>query len=128
MDSLPLDVTTRAPISRQLANFALALRVEDIPADVMAQAKRHVLDSLGIALAASGYDYAARTAAAISGLAGIGSHPVIGMALRLPLRDAVMLNGALVHGLDYDDTHSDAIVHGSASAVPTALHMAREHG
>lgn len=128
MDSLPTELATRMPISSQLGDFATALRVSDIPVDVMEQAKRHILDSLGIAIAASGFDYAQRTIGAIHGLAGVGSHPVIGMPYRLPLRDAVMMNGALIHGLDYDDTHSDAIVHGSASAVPTALHMARENG
>lgn len=128
MDSLPAQLDTRAPISSQLGEFAAGLRMEQIPADVIAQAKRHMLDSLGIAIAASSYDYALRTATAIHGLAGTGHHPVIGLPMRLPLRDAVMMNGALIHGLDYDDTHSDAIVHGSASTVPTALHMAREHG
>ena len=128
MDSLPTALETRAPISSQLGDFATSLRVAQIPGDVMEQAKRHMLDCLGIALAASGFDYAQRTIGAIHGLAGTGSHPVIGMPYRLPLRDAVMMNGSLIHGLDYDDTHSDAIVHGSASAVPTALHMARENG
>jgi len=130
MDSLPaqLGTTASAPISTRLANFAAELRIEQIPADVVEQSKRHMLDALGIAIAASGFDYAKRTAGAIHGLAGTGSHPVIGMPMRLPLRDAVMMNGSLIHGLDYDDTHSDAIVHASASTVPTALHMAREHG
>lgn len=128
MDSLPTELATRTPISLELGEFATRLRVEDIPADVMDQAKRHMLDSLGIAIAASGFDYAKRTIGAIHGVAGAGSHPVIGMPYRLPLRDAVMMNGSLIHGLDYDDTHSDAIVHASSSTVPTALHMAREHG
>jgi len=128
MDSLPTALETREPISSQLGEFAVSLHVAQIPGDVMEQAKRHMLDSLGIALAASGFDYAQRTIGAINGLAGTGSHPVIGMPYRLPLRDAVMMNGTLIHGLDYDDTHSDVIVHSSASAVPTALHMARENG
>lgn len=92
------------------------------------QAKRHVLDSLGIALAASAEDYAKRTASAVAGLAGEGPHPVIGLPLRLPMRDAVLLDGSLIHGLDYDDTHGEAVVHGSASAVPVALHGALRHG
>ena len=29
---------------------------------------------------------------------------VIGMPVRLPMRDAVLMNGILAHGLDYDDT------------------------
>ena len=131
MDALPTnlaDAATTVPVSTQLAGFAAKLRAEDIPADVMEQAKRHLLDCLGIALASSGFDFAHRTANALQGLAGSGSHPVIGYSMKLPLRDAVMLNGTLMHGLDFDDTHSDAVVHGSASAVPTALGMAREHG
>ncbi len=131
MDALPTslaDTATTIPVSSQLATFAATLRAEEIPSDVMEQAKRHMLDCLGIALASSGFDFAHRTANALQGLAGAGSHPVIGYSMKLPLRDAVMLNGTLMHGLDFDDTHSDAVVHGSASAVPTALGMAREHG
>jgi 2-methylcitrate dehydratase PrpD len=133
MDALPGTLTdaetkNQAPISAQLAAFAANLRAEEIPADVVEQAKRHMLDCLGIALASTSFDFAHRTANALQSLAGAGAHPVIGYAMRLPLRDAVMLNGTLMHGLDFDDTHSDAVVHGSASAVPTALGMAREHG
>lgn len=130
MDALPsrLDADQATPLSSRLAEFAVALTPGDIPRDVMEQARRHMLDSLGIALAASGFDFAQRAASAIAGLAGEGAHPVIGFPLRLPLRDAVLLNGTLIHGLDYDDTHSDSVVHASASAVPTALHMARHHG
>ena len=131
MDALPAtlaDAAIATPISRQLADFASGLRPGDIPTDVIEQAKRHMLDCLGIALASTSFDFAHRTANALQSLAGAGAHPVIGYAMRLPLRDAVMLNGTLMHGLDFDDTHSDAVVHGSASAVPTALGMAREHG
>ena len=34
-------------------------------------------------------------------IAGSGSSNLIGLADKLPLRDAVLMNGALVHGLDY---------------------------
>jgi 2-methylcitrate dehydratase PrpD len=35
-----------------------------------------------------------------------------------------MLNGLLIHGLDYDDTHLAGVVHVSSTALPTALAMA----
>ena len=40
---------------------------------------------------------------------------------RLPLRDAALLNGMLMHGLDYDDTHMAGIVHLTVSVLPTLL-------
>ena len=37
---------------------------------------------------------------------GNGDYPVIGMPLSLLLRDQVLLNGTLIHGLDYEDRKS----------------------
>ena len=50
------------------------------------------------------------------------------MPLRLPLRDAAMVNGVLIHGLDFDDTHPSGVMHCSASAVPTMFAMAHSRG
>lgn len=50
------------------------------------------------------------------------------MPARLPLRDAVMMNGLLVHGLDFDDTHVPGVIHATASAFPTALGMGEHLG
>ena len=36
------------------------------------------------------------------------------------------MNGILVHGLDFDDTHPGAITHPSASAFPLALGLAAQ--
>ncbi len=46
---------------------------------------------------------------------------MIGMPAKLALRDAVLMNGMLVHGLEYDDTAIRARIHPSAFAVPCAL-------
>ena len=45
----------------------------------------------------------------------------MGTTHRLPARDAALLNGLLMHGLDFDDTHSGAVIHCSTSAVPLIL-------
>jgi 2-methylcitrate dehydratase PrpD len=111
------------PIALDLAHFATSLSFADIPAIVVERAKLHILDALGIALAASQYDFAQRTLHTLRALSTTGEVPVIGMRTALPLRDAVLMNGSLVHGLDFDDTHSGSIVHVSASALPTALGM-----
>jgi 2-methylcitrate dehydratase PrpD len=108
-------------IAEQLAQFAGAFSTQRIPAAVTARAKHLILDAVGIALASTTYDFAHRAMTAISGLAGAGDSAVIGMPARLPLRDAALLNGILVHGLDFDDTHSGGVIHATASVLPTVL-------
>ena len=110
-----------ATISQTLATFAAGLRYEDIPENVIERAKLHVLDCLGIGLASSGFEFGQRTINALVGLAGEGPYPVLGTPLGLPLRDALLANGTLIHGLDFDDTHSGGVIHASASAVPVML-------
>ncbi len=115
-----------ATLSQGLAAFAHDLAYDDIPLEVRERAKYLILDAAGIALASTAYTFAARIFAGIHALSGDGAGTVIGMKTPLPLRDAVLMNGALVHGLDFDDTHMGAIVHATASAFPCAMGVA-EH-
>lgn len=111
-----------ATVARQLADFSLGLTLDQVPEDVVDHARLCILDACGIALASSTFDFARRSLAGIQALADSeGTYPVIGHSLKLPLRDAVLLNGILVHGLDFDDTHAGSIVHCTASAWPLAL-------
>ena len=110
-------------LSADLAQFAISMRAEDIPADVRIRAKHLILDAIGIAYASTGYDFAHRTISALCEL-GAGDQPVIGMSARLNLRDSVVMNGLLIHGLDYDDTHVPGVIHATASCLPTALGVA----
>jgi 2-methylcitrate dehydratase PrpD len=108
-------------VAERLANFAAGLDFERIPPTVAARAKHLMLDAVGIALASTGFDFAHRTLTAIRGLAGEGPVPVIGFPASLPMRDAALVNGVLIHGLDFDDTHIGGVVHPTASLLPTVL-------
>lgn len=116
-----------ANIAQTLASFTADLTTDKIPEAVRERARHLILDAVGIALASTQYDFAHRT---LSGLRefGEGTSDVIGYGARLPLRDAVMMNGLLVHGLDYDDTHTEGVIHATASCFPTALGMAASTG
>jgi 2-methylcitrate dehydratase PrpD len=113
----------RHTLAGELARFALALRYEDIPAMVRERAKHLMVDAVGIALASSKYPFAAVSFAAMQEL-GSGVSPVIGIGRRLSLRDAVLMNGILIHGLDFDDTHSRGIIHATSSSFPCTLALA----
>ena len=107
--------------AQRYAQFAADLSWDTVPESVKERALLSILDALGVGLAATSFPFAQVTRNAIVELGGTGDYPVLGMADRLPLRDAVLLNGTLIHGLDFDDTHSASIVHGSASAVPLVI-------
>jgi 2-methylcitrate dehydratase PrpD len=115
-------------ISQKLAAFAQSLTYDALPERVRNRAKLHMLDVIGTACAATRFDFAHKAYAGLRSLGEPGTHAVIAMPGTLPLRDAVLMNGILAHGLDYDDTHPGAIVHPSSSAFPCALGMAEKTG
>lgn len=115
-------------IARTLADFVHDLRYEDIPAEVRERAKYLILDAVGIAMASTRYPFADAILTGIQEVGEPGDMPVIGMPGRLGMRDAVLMNGALVHGLDYDDTHMESVVHATAVTLPTALVVAAREG
>ena len=120
------DSTSQSSVSQHIAEFAASVTSESVPARVRERAKLHMLDVIGTALAATRFDFSHRALAGLLALGENGTHTVIGMPVRLALRDAVLLNGILAHGLDYDDTHPGAIVHPSSSAFPCALGVAEK--
>ncbi|MDZ4801880.1 MAG: MmgE/PrpD family protein [Bryobacteraceae bacterium] len=133
MSAVPASIGIRAAsvqsdstVAERLADFAHRLKYRDIPASVVDRAKLHMLDAIGTALVATRYDFARDIHAGLKSMDETGNHTVLGMDSRLPLRDAVLMNAALAHGLDYDDTHMAGIIHPSASALPCALGVA-EH-
>ena len=114
-------VASQNILSEALAEFVEEFDLERVPAEVIARAKLNILDALGIGFASVGFEFSRCLTSALLEIGGEGDYPIIGMDVRLTQRDSAHLNGTLIHGLDYDDTHSGAVVHTSASAVPTML-------
>ncbi|KRE44226.1 2-methylcitrate dehydratase [Knoellia sp. Soil729] len=112
-------------IAAQIGRWAADVTMEEVPERVVERALLHILDCVGLAYASSNYDFAKRALAAVSEF-GAGDTPVIGHSVRLSPRDAALLNGVLVHGLDYDDTHLGGVIHASASALPAAISVASD--
>ena len=115
-------------ISETLADFAAGFVLDDAPKAVVLRAKHLILDAVGCAFAARKEPFACRIAASVARLAGPGPRAVVGMDYRLPLRDAALVNGMLMHGLDYDDTHAGGVLHLTVSTFPAALATAAHAG
>jgi len=112
--------------ARAIAEFAADLRYEDLPTQVQEFAKYHILDTVGTSLAATHFDFAHRAVTGVSNPGESGNSTVIGMNVKLPLKDAALVNGILAHGLDYDDTHAAGPVHPSASVLPCTLVLSEQ--
>ena len=111
-------------VAQKIAHYVAVFRYEDIPQSTRERAKLLMLDAVGIAFASTQYDFAHRVLTGLSALNEGGRSSLIGLPGKLALRDSVIMNGVLVHGLDYDDTHIRAIIHATASAFPCALGVA----
>ena len=122
LDNLP---ATTGP-ARTLGEFACGLTFEHIPAAVLDRAKLLILDALGCGIASNAYGFSDAALAGATALGGVGRCSVIGRANRLPVRDAALVNGMLIHGLDFDDTHLASIIHATAACLPTALTFGEE--
>ena len=107
--------------SEGLAAFAEQLKFEDIPSDVIARVKLHILDILGIGLAASDMEFARIVVETARAWGGTPQSTVLRYGDRLPVPSAVLANGSFTHGLDFDDTHAESITHASTCVVPPAL-------
>lgn len=95
--------------------------MEAAPPGVRRVAKWHLLDALGVGLAAARLgvvDFAVEEALSYPAPEEAG---ILGYPTRHPAPMAALANGALIHGLDFDDTHAAAILHGSAAVLPAAL-------
>jgi 2-methylcitrate dehydratase PrpD len=107
--------------ARRLARFVLGLSLDDVPAPVTAQATLLALDTLGNALAAAGEDFGRAALGVAARLGGSPESALLGAPARVAAANAVLANATLAHGLDFDDTREDAIVHTGCVAVTTAL-------
>lgn len=116
-----------ATIAEAYAAFAVHLDFEALPVSTRERAKLLILDAIGIAFASTQYDFAHRALSGLRALSDPAEGPhgaVIGVSPGLPWRDAIVANGVLIHGLDFDDTHVEGVIHATASALPCALGLA----
>ncbi|EHK68014.1 MmgE/PrpD family protein [Achromobacter arsenitoxydans] len=104
-----------------LARFARGLTLASMPEAVREKSLLHIIDAIGLGIAAHQFDFSGPGLAGIRAAGAPGDATVIGGGAALQARDAAMANGYLMHGLDFDDTHPGAIVHPSVACLPAAL-------
>lgn len=110
-------------ITAELAGFSAGLSLERLPPAVTERAKLLMLDLLGNIVRAR-HDAestpALLSAARALGLAA-GNAAVFGDSARYTPAGAALLNAALGHSLDFDDTHAAGTLHPGCPVIPAAI-------
>ena len=115
---------TLADLTRALAERAIALCYDELPAPVRELAEQCILDYLGVAIAGS-QDPLVRIL--LDEMAEAGGSPqssIIGHSVRLPVVSAALVNGSAAHALDYDDVNMAMPGHPSVPILPGLLALA----
>ncbi len=115
------------PVSRRLADALSRVTYADLPAAVVADTQRAILDWLGSALAGA-LQPPARMAQRVAAGLGHSDEATVFAAGRSSAAGAALANGVASHILELDDIHKGSTVHAAAAVLPAALAVAeREH-
>lgn len=129
-------IEKRETTGRRLGDWAAKLTWEAVPPPVQRVAQRAVIDTVGVAVAATGKPPVLRVleAALLSGGWGNRDDAQVPVALPfgiapvrrwLPTTGAARVTATAAHALDFDDTCFAGVAHGSAVILPAALAMAQ---
>lgn len=115
-------------LSYDFASFVAKTRYEDLSHEAIEGAKKSILDTIGVMLAATGVEPAVRGVnELVREAAGTPESSLLGFGGRAPAMWAAFHNGALAHCLDFDD-HAPEGHHPSSSIVPVAFALAERAG
>src|SRR5947207_2575784 len=92
-------------LAHQLADYACALRFEDLSKDVVHEVKRRVIDSLGCALGAWKEEPCAIARKVASDFSTKDGSIIIGTNHKVPPDWAAFANGCAIRYFDYNDTY-----------------------
>ncbi|MGB8744312.1 MAG: MmgE/PrpD family protein, partial [Xanthobacteraceae bacterium] len=122
--------------TKRLAEFATALRYEDIPEPVIAITKACLIDAVAVALFGSGLpwgksvaDFAFHVGESAGGYSnGKGASTVLSPALRrVSAPAAALANGTFAHSFEFDNLRQPSVgVHPGSTASLAALAVAEE--
>ncbi|ADO71690.1 conserved uncharacterized protein [Stigmatella aurantiaca DW4/3-1] len=116
------------PMERALAEHIAHARYEALDASVIESTKSFILDTLGVSLAGLCMPGIQPLLAYVLQQGGRGESTILGHRARGTAEQAALINGALAHVLDYDETHVAANVHANAAVFPAALAVAEQQG
>ena len=110
--------------TRTIAEWAIGLKLSEIPENVKEHARRFILDNFGCQIAGATLPWSKDYHRVITQTRSGNGATVAYYGDRLAPDDAAFLNSAFNHANETDDTHLKSPTHPGGIAVPAALAMA----
>ena len=122
-------VSTAKTAARTLAEFAVGLKYEMIPAAARERARQCIIDTTGAALFGSRLPWSRIVAGHAQNCGGNGLSRLIGTAIKVSAPAAALANGVCSHAFELDGLRKpSAGVHPGAILMPAALAVAEQQG
>jgi 2-methylcitrate dehydratase PrpD len=115
-------------IARTLGGFVANSQRSDIPASVLHEAKRSVLNMIGTALGAAHHPEFELFLKLVAPVKGPAQATIFGRQERFDMLNAAFLNAISANLLDFDDTHLPTVIHPSAPIGPALFALAEQRG
>jgi len=111
-------------ISRQIAEFAVNLKFEDLPQDVVYEVKRYLYDSVGCAFGGYHTKDVNIIKDIYSEMGGKAEATLIGFGGKIPAVNATLVNSLAIRALDFNDIYWKEDPSHPSDLIPAALSVA----
>ena len=116
-------------LTRRLVRFVLDTRFEDLPAGVVDTSKSMMINAAAVGLAAAGRQEALDVTRYVQDMSPRnGRCTITGMGLRTSPVNAALVNGTMIHLLDFDDQLVGQETHPSSVIFPVVMALAEMNG
>jgi 2-methylcitrate dehydratase PrpD len=113
----------------RLAEYAAALRYEDLPATVVQQAKECIIDTVAAAICGAALPWSRIIIGYAERTGPSGKSHILGCGSAVQAPAAALANGALAHAFELDSlTRPGAGAHPGATVLPPALAVGQQEG
>ncbi|MCB9260040.1 MAG: MmgE/PrpD family protein [Ignavibacteriales bacterium] len=108
-------------ISRIISEYAIGLKYEDLPENVINEVKRYLYDSVGCAYGAQNTKDVNIIRDLYTEIGGKGEATVIGFGDKLPAVNATLVNSLMIRALDFNDIYWKDDPSHPSDIIPAAL-------
>lgn len=113
-------------ITKELSDKIITINFDSIPKEVISISKKAILDGIGVAVAGSNSQTSKILYDFVEGIEGKSTSTIFLKKLKAPPILAALVNGTMMHSLDYDDVNWKGVLHPTTVILPAILSLGED--